>query len=87
MTAMTYLLDSLSPSSISVCRLSKTCHKKCIPPKYHEGDLSKGEAICVDRCVGKFMDVHDRIGKKLTSMYTQDQATAAAAVQQQQARR
>ena len=68
------------PASFS--RLSKTCHKKCIPPKYHEGDLSKGEAICVDRCVGKFMDVHDRIGKKLTSMYTQDQA-AAAAVQQQ----
>lgn len=60
-------------------RLSKTCHKKCIPPKYHEGDLSKGEAICVDRCVGKFMEVHDRIGKKLTSMYTQDQTAAAAA--------
>ena len=70
------------PLRFPLFRLSKTCHKKCIPPKYHEGDLSKGEAICVDRCVGKFMDVHDRIGKKLTSMYTQDQA-AAAAVQQQ----
>lgn len=41
--------------------------------------MSKGEAICVDRCVGKFMEVHDRIGKKLTSMYTQDQTAAAAA--------
>ena len=64
-------------------RLSKTCHKKCIPPKYHEGDLSKGEAICVDRCVGKFMEVHDRIGKKLTSMYTQDQAAATGGIPQQ----
>ena len=45
------------------------CHKKCIPPKYHEAELTKGEAICLDRCVAKFMEVHDRIGKKLmTSM-------------------
>ena len=50
-------------------RLSRSCHKKCIPPKYHEGELTKGEAICLDRCVAKFMEVHDRIGKKLmTSM-------------------
>jgi len=56
-------------------RLSKTCHKKCIPPKYHEGDLSKGEAICLDRCVAKFMEVHDRVGKKLTSMSMPDEGT------------
>lgn len=56
-------------------RLSKSCHKKCIPPKYHEGDLNKGESICLDRCVAKFLEVHDRIGKKLTSMYAQDEAT------------
>lgn len=50
-------------------RLSRSCHKKCIPPKYHEAELTKGEAICLDRCVAKFMEVHDRIGKKLmTSM-------------------
>ena len=46
-------------------RLSRSCHTKCIPPKYHEGELTKGEAICLDRCVAKFMEVHDRIGKKL----------------------
>ena len=50
-------------------RLSRSCHKKFIPPKYHEAELTKGEAICLDRCVAKFMEVHDRIGKKLmTSM-------------------
>lgn len=55
-------------------RMSSACQKKCIPPKYHEGELSKGEAICLDRCVAKFLEVHDRIGKKLTSMYMQDEA-------------
>lgn len=53
--------------------MSSACQKKCIPPKYREGDLSKGEAICLDRCVAKFLEVHDRIGKKLTSMYLQDE--------------
>lgn len=55
-------------------RMSSACQKKCIPPKYHEGELSKGEAICLDRCVAKFLEVHDRIGKKLTAMYLQDEA-------------
>lgn len=54
-------------------RLSTACQKKCIPPKYHEADLNKGEAICLDRCVAKFLEVHDRIGKKLTAMYMQDE--------------
>lgn len=60
--------------SLSLTRLSRSCHKKCIPPKYNEGELSKGEAICLDRCVAKFMEVHDRVGKKLTSMYMPDEA-------------
>lgn len=53
--------------------MSGTCQKKCIPPKYTEADLSKGEAICLDRCVAKFLEVHDRVGKKLTAMYLQDE--------------
>ena len=47
---------------------------KCIPPKYSEGELSKGESVCLDRCVAKFLEIHDRIGKKLTAMYMQEQA-------------
>ena len=35
---------------------------------YHEAELSKGETV-YDRCVAKFLDVHDRISKELTSMY------------------
>ena len=55
-------------------RMATACQKKCISPKYREGDLSKGEAICLDRCVAKFLDVHDRTGKKLTEMYMTDAA-------------
>lgn len=55
-------------------RLSRGCQAKCIPPKYSEGELSKGEAVCLDRCVAKFLEIHDRIGKKLTAMYMQEQA-------------
>ena len=61
-------------SIIFVCRLTRSCRKKCIPPKYHDGELSKGEAICLDRCVSKFMDVQERAGKKLTAMFAQEQA-------------
>lgn len=66
-------------------KLSKSCQKKCIPPKYIEADLTKGESICLDRCVAKFLEVHDRVGKKLTQMYLQDEAVAKQ-IQEQQKR-
>jgi import inner membrane translocase subunit TIM10 len=65
-------------------RLSRSCHSKCIPPRYSEGELSKGEAVCLDRCVAKFLEIHDRIGKKLTAMYMQEQATMKQMQAQQQ---
>ena len=68
-----YPHDKVQCISLSLCRMSSACQKKCIPPKYREGDLTKGEAVCLDRCVAKFLEVHDRIGKKLTSMYLQDE--------------
>ncbi|KRX60081.1 Mitochondrial import inner membrane translocase subunit Tim10 [Trichinella sp. T9] len=36
-------------------------------------DLSKGEAICVDRCVAKYLEVHDKLGKKLTQLTAPDE--------------
>lgn len=69
-------------------RMTAACHRKCIPPKYRESELSKGESVCLDRCVAKYLDIHERIGKKLTSISMQDeeqmkkmmdQATAAGA--------
>ena len=33
----------------------------------------KGEAVCVDRYVAKYLEIHERIGKKLTEISMQDQ--------------
>jgi import inner membrane translocase subunit TIM10 len=55
--------------------MSTACQKKCVPPKYKDAELNKGEAVCLDRCVAKYLDVHDRIGKKLTNMSVQDEQT------------
>lgn len=55
-------------------RMTTACQKKCIPPKYRDAELTKGEAVCLDRCVAKYLEIHDRIGKKLTSISQQDEA-------------
>jgi len=54
-------------------RMTSSCHRKCIPPKYREADLSKGESVCLDRCVAKYLEIHERIGKKLTNISMQDE--------------
>lgn len=61
--------------------MSNVCQKKCVPPRYGEGDLSKGESVCLDRCVAKYMEIHDRIGKKLTTVSMQDQEAAQKQLQ------
>lgn len=54
-------------------RMTQACHRKCIPPKYGDSELGKGESVCLDRCVAKYLDIHERIGKKLTAMSMQDE--------------
>ena len=54
-------------------RMNSSCMKKCISPKYREPDLTKGESVCIDRCVAKFVDVHSRIGKKVADYTFQEQ--------------
>lgn len=49
-------------------KIAATCHKKCISSKYREPDLSKGEAICLDRCVAKWTQIHELIGHKLVAV-------------------
>lgn len=55
-------------------RLTAACHKKCIPPAYSDTEIAKGEAVCLDRCVAKFLDIHERIGKRLGELSMQDEA-------------
>lgn len=40
---------------------------------FREGELTKGEAVCLDRCVAKYLDVHEKLGKRLTSISQQDE--------------
>ena len=37
--------------------------KKCIPHDYREGELNKGEGVCIDRCAAKFFDVQMKISE------------------------
>uniref|UniRef100_A0AC35TV47 Zf-Tim10_DDP domain-containing protein n=1 Tax=Rhabditophanes sp. KR3021 TaxID=114890 RepID=A0AC35TV47_9BILA len=62
-------------------RMTQVCQDKCISKSYKEGDITKGEAVCLDRCVAKYLDVHERLGKVLTSMSQVDEAALQKASQ------
>lgn len=54
--------------AFTLLRHYRSCHTKCISPRYAEGDLNKGESVCIDRCVGKFFEVNKKVGEKLQAM-------------------
>lgn len=45
--------------------MNQACTRKCLPKEYREGELNKGESVCVDRCVAKYMEVNMKIGEKM----------------------
>ncbi|ETN85898.1 putative import inner membrane translocase subunit TIM10 [Necator americanus] len=55
-------------------RMTTACQEKCIANTFKEADLTKGEAVCLDRCVAKYLDVHEKLGKRLTTMSQTDEA-------------
>ena len=65
-------------------RLTNACQKKCISTKYKESELAKGESVCLDRCVAKYLEIHERVGKKLTAMSMHDEQMMQKLQQQQQ---
>ena len=42
---------------IFLVRMTSACQRKCVPTTYRDSDLSKGEAVCLDRCVTKYLEV------------------------------
>lgn len=52
------LTSSSSPPS-----LQNSCQKKCIPNDYREGELNKGESVCLDRCTAKFLDTSMKVSE------------------------
>jgi import inner membrane translocase subunit TIM10 len=45
--------------------------------RYAEGDLLKGEAVCIDRCSAKFFEVNKVVGEKMQAMGQGAQATGS----------
>lgn len=43
----------------------KVCSAKCVDKSYREAELSKGEAVCLDRCSAKFFEAHTTISEQL----------------------
>lgn len=45
-------------------KIINNCWLKCIP-KPKDGELSIGEMACIDRCVPKYVETHELVGKEL----------------------
>jgi import inner membrane translocase subunit TIM10 len=45
----------------------RSCHAKCISTRYADAELSKGESVCVDRCIGKYFEANKLVGETLNS--------------------
>jgi import inner membrane translocase subunit TIM10 len=43
--------------------------------RYAEGELLKGEAVCIDRCSAKFFEVNKVVGERMQTMGGTAQAT------------
>lgn len=54
-------------------RAVKQCGGKCIPGRYVDGELNKGESVCVQRCLNKFMDVLEVVSSQLAEVGMQTQ--------------
>ncbi|KAK4454585.1 mitochondrial import inner membrane translocase subunit tim-10 [Podospora aff. communis PSN243] len=52
-------------------RMVKICSLKCVDKTYREGELSKGEAVCLDRCAAKFFEAHAKISDQLQQQSSQ----------------
>ncbi|CAI9173548.1 unnamed protein product [Rangifer tarandus platyrhynchus] len=52
-------------------RTTSARHRKCVPPRYKEAELSKGESVCLHGCVSEDLDIRARMGRKLTELSVQ----------------
>ena len=45
--------------------LLSQCFTKCIATPPHDDDLAMGEVVCLDRCVGKFLETFALVGTEV----------------------
>jgi len=48
-------------------RMLRECHAKCIS-RPREGDLAIAEMACLDRCVPKYLETHEIVGKEIDTV-------------------
>ncbi|KAK6454947.1 uncharacterized protein RJT20DRAFT_795 [Scheffersomyces xylosifermentans] len=48
--------------------LVSQCHKKCINKTYSESDVTKQEALCLDRCVSKYFETNVQVGENMQKL-------------------
>jgi import inner membrane translocase subunit TIM10 len=58
-------LSTVHEYLLTSTRLTRACMKKCIPNEYREGELNKGEGVCIDRCSAKFFEVQMKVSEIL----------------------
>lgn len=60
-------------SSNFIRRAVDHCGRNCVPATYKEGDLNKGESVCIKRCVDKFFATLEIVGQELQEIGAQGQ--------------
>lgn len=48
--------------------LVEQCHTKCINKGYSDGDLTKQESLCLDRCVSKYFETNVQVGENMQKL-------------------
>ncbi|XP_060069448.1 mitochondrial import inner membrane translocase subunit Tim10-like [Ylistrum balloti] len=59
-------------------RASGVCLKKCLPPNGKETELNKNEAVCIDKCIAKYLEIQEVVNKKLISLQQDENAKVEA---------
>lgn len=49
-------------------KLVSQCHGKCISKLYADSDLTKQEALCLDRCVSKYFETNIKVGESMQEL-------------------
>lgn len=59
-------------------RMVDECYDKCVLRVGAEAELNVGEMACVDRCVSKYLEVHEKVGVQFQKLNAQSQGAGGA---------
>jgi import inner membrane translocase subunit TIM10 len=59
------IVSKMANPRLSAYRMIQMCTKKCLPTDYREGELNKGESVCLDRCASKFFEAQNVVSEQL----------------------